>query len=115
MTAISERAPLVEILYFDGCPNHEGALVLVEKVAAELGVEADIRLVNVPDSESASRLRFLGSPTVRVGGRDVEPGAEERMDFALSCRVFWTEQGFAGQPDERWVRDALLREAGIAV
>jgi hypothetical protein len=111
MTAIRERAPLVEILYFDGCPNHEGALALVNKVAAELGVEADIRLVNVPDPESARRLRFLGSPTVRIGERDVEPGAEERTEFALSCRVFRTERGFAGQPDERWVRDALLREA----
>ncbi len=113
MTATSERAPLVEILYFQSCPNHEGALSLVKKITAELGMEADIRLVNVPDSESARRLRFLGSPTVRIGGRDVEPGAEERTDFALSCRVFRTDRGFTGQPDERWVRDALLREAGV--
>jgi hypothetical protein len=110
MTVASERAPLVEILSFDGCPNHEGALALVDNVAAELGIEADIRLINVPDPDSASRLRFLGSPTVRVEGRDVEPGAEERTDFALSCRVFRTEEGVAGQPDMRWVREALLRE-----
>jgi hypothetical protein len=113
MTVTSERAPLVELLYFQGCPNHENALALVKKVAAELGIEADIRLINVPDPESASRLRFLGSPTVRIGGQDVEPGAEERTDFALSCRVFRTDRGFTGQPDERWVRDALLREAGV--
>ncbi len=43
----------------------------------------------------------------------MEPGAEERTDFALSCRVFRTNRGFTGQPDERWVRDALLREAGL--
>jgi hypothetical protein len=112
MTAIREQAPLVEILYFDGCPNHEGALALVEKVAGEIGIEAEIRLVDVPDQESASRLRFLGSPTVRVGGRDVEPGVDERTDYALPCRVFRTEQGYAGQPDEQWIREALLREAG---
>jgi hypothetical protein len=39
------------------------------------------------------------------------PWWEERSDYALSCRVFRTEAGIAGQPDERWVRDALLREA----
>ncbi len=106
--------PLVEILYFDGCPNYGDVVALVERLAAELGLEPEIRLVNVPDPEAAERLRFLGSPTVRVGGCDVEPGAEGRTDFALSCRVFRTEQGFAGQPDERWVRAALLRETGIA-
>jgi hypothetical protein len=26
--------------------------------------------------------------------------------------VFRTEAGVSGQPDERWIRDALLREAG---
>jgi len=65
----------------------------------------------VPDGEAARNLRFLGSPTVRVNGRDVEPGAEERPDFTLSCRVYRSEQGFAGQPPERWVRQALAEAA----
>ena len=63
------------------------------------------------DPERAERLRFLGSPTVRVSGHDVEPGADERTDYALSCRVFRTERSFSGQPDEHWIRDALVREA----
>jgi len=104
-----DQSPLVEILYFDGCPNHERALALVERVAGELDLQPEIRLVDVPDPEAAARLRFLGSPTVRIGGRDIEPGAETRTDFVLSCRVFRTERGFSGEPDEQWVRDALLR------
>jgi hypothetical protein len=103
--------PLVEILYFDGCPNHEGARALVERICRELGVEPELRLVNVPDEEAARRLRFLGSPTIRVAGEDVDPQAPERDDYVLSCRVYRTDSGFAGQPDERWVRDALEREA----
>ncbi len=99
--------PLVEILYFDGCPNHEGAVALVERVAGELGLEPEIHLVNVPDPEATERLRFLGSPTVRVAGRDVEPEADERSDYVFSCRVYRAERGFAGQPQESWVRDAL--------
>jgi hypothetical protein len=104
---------MVEILYFDGCPNHEPSVALVERIAAELGLQPEIRLVNVPDPDAAARLRFLGSPTVRIGGRDIEPGAEQRTDFALSCRVFQTDWGFSGEPDERWVRDALLRERAV--
>jgi len=83
----ARRAPLVEILYFDGCP---------------------IRLVNVPDQEAARRMRFLGSTTVRVDGRDVDPNTEERSDYALACRVFRIDTGIVGQPDERWIRTALL-------
>ena len=106
------RRPLVEILYFDGCPNHEPAVALVERIDRELGTGADVRLVNVPDRAAANRLRFLGSPTIRVDGVDVDPLVEQRSDYALSCRIFTTEHGPAGQPEERWVRDALATAAG---
>ena len=99
--------PRVEILYFDGCPNHEPARALVERIAAELRIDPEIELVEVVDPGAAGELRFLGSPTIRVDGRDVEPGAEERGEFVLSCRVYRTERGLAGQPDEDWIRDAL--------
>jgi hypothetical protein len=103
----SAGAPLVEILYFDGCPNHHPALAMVERVSRELGIEPEIRLVNVPDDETARQVRFLGSPTIRVDGRDVDPDTAERDDYGLSCRVFRTDSGIVGQPEERWVRDAL--------
>jgi hypothetical protein len=104
-------SPLVEILYFDGCPNHEAARAMVDRVSSELGLEPELRLVNVTDEEVAQRLHFLGSPTVRVRGRDIDPGAAEREDYVLSCRVYRTDSGFSGQPDERWLRDALQAEA----
>lgn len=101
------RFPCIEILSFAGCPNREAARQLVERVARELGLAPELRLVEVEDADAAVALRFLGSPTVRVDGVDVEPGAGEREDFALACRVYRTQHGFAGLPDERWIRDAL--------
>jgi hypothetical protein len=86
-------------------------VLLVERIAAELRVEPEIRLVEVPDPDAALELRFLGSPTIRVDGRDVEPGADRRRDFVLSCRVYRSERGFAGQPDETWIREALAEAA----
>jgi hypothetical protein len=102
--------PLVEILSVAGCPNRERALELVHRIAAELAIEPRIELVAVLDAEAAARLRFLGSPTVRVGGKDVEPGSEDRGDYVLSCRLFAAQSGLSGLPDERWIRDALLCE-----
>jgi hypothetical protein len=112
MTEVEGERPLVEILYFDGCPNHEAARELVRRVSAELGLEPELRLVNIPDEEVARRLRFLGSPTIRVNGRDVDPQTWGRDDYRLSCRVYRTDRGLTGQPEERWIREALLREQG---
>jgi hypothetical protein len=105
------RQPSVQILFFEGCPNHQQASELVEQIALELGLQPEIALVEVTDVEAAERLRFLGSPTIRVEGRDVEPGADERDDFALSCRVYRSEYGLAGQPDAQLIRDALTSAA----
>lgn len=105
------RRPRVEILYFDGCPNHEAARTLVEQAAAQLSIEPQMELVRVDDANSAAELRFLGSPTVRVDGHDVEPGAEERREFVFACRVYRSERGLAGQPDEAWIRNALTEAA----
>jgi hypothetical protein len=105
------RHPNVEILYFDGCPNHEATRAMVERVATELRLEPEIELVRVPDPETAAERRFLGSPTVRVDDHDVEPGADERRDFVFACRVYRTAHGYSGQPDAAWVRDALNKAA----
>jgi hypothetical protein len=74
-------------------------------------VEPEIRLVEVSDADAAVELRFLGSPTVRVDGVEVEPGAEARRDFALACRVYRSERGVAEQPEEAWLREALTEAA----
>ena len=105
------RRPRVEILYFDGCPNHEPARALVDRLARELDVEPEIELVQVADPEAAAMLRFLGSPTVRVDGVDVEPGVEERREFAFSCRIYRSDGGASEQPAESWVREALIEAA----
>lgn len=101
------KRPRVEILYFEGCPNYDDARALVERLAAGLGIDPDLQLVEVPDEQAATRRRFLGSPSVRVQGRDVEPGADERSDYVLSCRLYPGERGLSGAPDEEWIREAL--------
>jgi Alkylmercury lyase len=103
----------VEVLYFDGCPNHEALVPHLRELLGEAGVNAEIELRRVPDDAVAERERFLGSPTVRIDGRDVEPGADERTDFGLKCRLYRTERGFSGLPDDDWIL-AALGKAGAA-
>jgi hypothetical protein len=70
----------IEILYFQGCPNHRPTLERVREVLAQEGTAAPIEHVLVLDPREAERLGFLGSPTVRVDGVDIEPEARGRTD-----------------------------------
>jgi hypothetical protein len=53
-------------------------------------------LERVETAEDAERLRFIGSPTILVDGRD--PFAGVAAPFGLTCRVYRTPEGLAGSP-----------------
>jgi hypothetical protein len=96
----------VEVLYFDGCPTYKTATKTLRAVLAEEGLEYDIKLVAVNSDAEARRLKFPGSPTIRVDGRDLFP-APEREDWRLGCRVYPTAEGLRGSPTFKMFRDAL--------
>jgi hypothetical protein len=102
----------VEVLLFDGCPNCEVLLPHLRALLNSAGAEdTDIGLVRVENAAAAEADRFLGSPTVRIDGEDVEPGADQRSDFGLKCRLFATPDGLRGMPADEWVLRALERAA----
>jgi hypothetical protein len=103
----------IELLYFDGCPNHEALLPRLRELLADGRISSEIDLRRITNDEAAQRERFLGSPTVRVNGRDVEPDAERRTDYGMKCRLYRTPVGLSGQPEEEWLR-AALRDATAA-
>ena len=100
------------MLYVRDCPHYPGTLEMVERVGAELGLDAELRTTLILDQAAADQARFAGSPTVRVDGRDIEPGSEPAAEYLLGCRLYRLGHRFAAQPEERWVRDALLRATG---
>ena len=99
----------MHILFFAGCPNYEKTREMVEAASSAAGVVSELRLTEVTSQAEAERLRFLGSPSVRVDGRDVEPGADERETFVLACRIYRTDAGVTGQPAEEWLQAALAK------
>jgi hypothetical protein len=100
----------VEILYFSGCPNHAPAVDRVREVLAQEATPAELVEVEVNDVITAQRIGFLGSPTIRVDGRDIEPAARAERVFGLSCRTYIDQGRHAGVPPLEWIR-AAVREA----
>jgi hypothetical protein len=97
----------IELLYFDGCPSHEAFELRLRELIAEAGLDVEIRQRRVESDAAAQSERFLGSPTLRVDGVDIDPGAGDCGDYGLKCRLYRTEQGLRGAPPDEWVLDVL--------
>jgi hypothetical protein len=95
----------IEILYFDGCPNHIPTVARVQQVLADLEMQAKVHQMHVTSVEDAAQRRFLGSPTVRVNGVDIDPSVQGRTDYGLSCRLY---RGRDGVPPATMLRAAFI-------
>ena len=78
----------VEVLYVANCPWHGPAVRLVQEALATHGIAANIDEVLVTDGGMAGELRFLGSPTIRINGRDVAGESSGAETFGLTCRIY---------------------------
>jgi hypothetical protein len=95
----------IEVLYLDGCPNYAPALERLRAVLLREGLPAEISEIVVKDESAANALKFIGSPTIRVDGLDIEPASRNVEDTGFACRRYP-----AGIPSEEMIRLAL-REA----
>lgn len=98
---------MIELLYFDGCPSAAETEALLRRVLAEEGRTAPLTKIAVETPAQAVATRFLGSPTVRVNGRDIEPARADEPGGAMSCRIYRTESGGSGVPPATLLRAAV--------
>jgi len=74
----------VEILSLNGCDATPATIALVHQVAAELGLTIDLAHTVIATPEEAAAQRFIGSPSVRVNGLDIEPAARAALHFGMT-------------------------------
>lgn len=103
---------MIEFLFWEGCPSHERALADLIAVMDGHGLEREhLRITELHTQRDAEREQFIGSPTIRVDGVEVEAGASgESGDagFALDCRIYYRADGkISPLPDPEKVREAV--------
>ena len=108
---IGELSVTIEMLHTKACPHAAEYLPRLLRLVAEAGSSEPLRVRLIADPDRAQRERFLGSPTIRVNGRDVDPTAEYRREYGLSCRLYSAPGGLRGTPPDEWVLEALRRHA----
>lgn len=69
----------VEILMSPGCGHGATTRALVAEVVRQHAPGATVEIFLVATLEDAERRGFLGSPSVRVNGQDIDPQAPRRV------------------------------------
>lgn len=85
----------------------EPTRAVVEEALQEMNLAVPITMVPVADAATAQRLAFLGSPTVRVDGLDVDPAFRTTGGWSLACRVYPGPAGPQGFPSRSMVATAV--------
>ncbi|HZA89860.1 MAG TPA: hypothetical protein VE401_06465 [Solirubrobacterales bacterium] len=109
---LATPGPRIELLWWRECPSWERALAELREEIAALGLDPDaVEVREVATTEAAEREEFVGSPTIRIDGRDVQPPSGDPV--GLACRTYLRRDGRVSPlPDRADVRDAL---AGASV
>ena len=100
---------IIEILYFRECPNYLPAVAHVQKALEQEHVSAEVRHVEVLDGTQAAAMGFLGSPSVRINGVDIEPTIRSASTLGFCCRTYAGGKGPEGVPSIALIRDAIRR------
>jgi hypothetical protein len=111
-TGVGKRLQ-VEFLYDPDCTTHEEALARLREVMKEQHSSQYIVVEAVTSLDQVERRRFLGSPTIRINGVDIDPSSEHRKDYALTCRAYVKADGHISPlPPRELIREALQRAQG---
>ena len=107
MASDPTSGPKVELLWWSGCPSWERAIAELREEMAAAGLDPDSLVSReVASDDAAEREGFIGSPTIRVDGRDVQPTGDEPA--GLRCRIYRLRDGrYSPLPDRADFRDAL--------
>jgi hypothetical protein len=100
----------VEVLYFEGCPNHMPTVQRVRQTLQSENETVDVRGVVVRTQAEAEAIGFLGSPSVRINGLDIEAEVRSLNSYGLSCRTYLDGATRSGVPPSELIRLAIKEQ-----
>jgi len=98
----------IEVLYFEGCPNHMPAMEILREALNSLSRHDEIHPVEIQTQAEAEAIGFVGSPSIRINGSDIEPWTRTARDFGLSCRTYVNGSHYDGVPSREVLRRSIM-------
>jgi hypothetical protein len=104
-----DEVPNVELLWWEGCPSWEQALSILREEMSAVGLDpgsVDVREIRT--DADATQEGFVGSPTIRIDGRDVQTPDGEPA--GLTCRIYRLRDGrISPLPDRADLHETLVK------
>jgi len=119
----------VQLLYILNCPWCVKTKKLVKESLEELGVKAEVEEILIDTDEKARKYNFVGSPTVRINGKDMQEEvskgqclpceelaerAKEKTEFVkqecrCGCRIYFYKGKQYPYPPKEMIKEAIKK------
>ncbi|GBD03991.1 hypothetical protein HRbin19_01297 [bacterium HR19] len=101
----------IELRYWKDCPSWPIAIERLKEIINELksqGHEIELTLYEVRTDEEAEELRFPGSPTILVDGKDIDEEGARQNPVGLTCRVYNINGKILPVPPLEFIRERII-------
>lgn len=119
----------VQLLYILDCPWCLKTKKMIEQSLEELGVKAEVEEILIDTDEKAKKYEFVGSPTIRINGKDIqeEVSKEEclpceelaectdetteftKQECGRGCRIYFYEGKQYPYPPKEMIKEAIKK------
>jgi len=120
----------IELLYIMDCPWCVKTKRLIKKSLEELGVKAEVEEILIDTDEKAKKYNFVGSPSVRVDGKDIQgkvnkgqclpcdelvESAKESNEFVkqecrCGCRIYFYKGKQYSYPPKELIKETIMKD-----
>ena len=107
MKTMTIHKVIIELQYFEGCPNAIEMKRRVKEAIGQISSDVMYKEVIVKTHELSKQLKFRGSPTVIINGVDLE-NLPESLEGNLACRIYKN-----GLPTTEEIKRLILLEKHI--
>lgn len=116
----------VQLLYTLDCPWCVKTKKLIKESLEELEVKAEVEEILIDTDEKAKKYRFVGSPTVRMNGKDIQEEVNKgqclpceklaeneetaefvKQEFRCGCRIYYYKGRLYPYPPEGMIKEAI--------
>lgn len=121
----------IELLYILDCSWCLKTKELIRESLRELGVKADIKEILIDTDEKAKKHNFVGSPTIRIDGKDIQEevnkgqclpceelveSTKESTEFVkqecgCGCRIYFYKGKQYPYPPKELIKEAIKKHA----
>jgi hypothetical protein len=98
----------IEFMYSKSTGRGKEAEEALKQAIEATEVNAEIVYTEVYDSEEAKTKKFLGSPSIRVDGIDVEYGDREPDEYQAGTRYYNTPAGWKPFPHAKLIANTII-------